>query len=88
MFLGTNRVTMYLRKCDTSRPSAAEKYVIGVLACDDVEEVGGMFNDMCERVSGRFGCLVGGASGEVNDVVGDRSSNRSKTITFGSDLVL
>jgi hypothetical protein len=88
MFLGTSSVTMYLRKCETRRPSAAEKYVTGVLDCDDAEEVDGMLNDICWRVSGRFDWLIGGTGGDVSDVVGDRSSNRSKTITFGSDLVL
>jgi len=88
MCLGTNRVTIYLRKCETRRPSAAEKYVTGVLDCDEVEDAGGTLNDMCWRVSGRFACLIGGTRGDVSDVVGDRSSNRSRTITFGSDLVL
>jgi len=61
---------------------------MGVLDCDDAEEVDGMLNDICWRVSGRFDCLIEGTNGDVSDVVGDRSSNRSKTTTFGSDLVL
>jgi hypothetical protein len=46
MFLGTSRVTMYLRKCDTRRLSAADMYAMGVLTCNDAEG-GGMLNDMC-----------------------------------------
>jgi hypothetical protein len=38
---------MYLRKCETRRPSAGEKYVTGVLACDEVEETDGTLNDIC-----------------------------------------
>jgi hypothetical protein len=79
---------MYLRKCDTRRASAADMYAMGVLPCDDAEEGGGMLSDMCWRVSGRPTCLIWCASGDGSDVLGDRSSNRSRTTTFGSDLVL
>ena len=57
----------------------------GVLFCDEAEETDGTLNDMCWRVSGRFPCLVGGTNDDVTEVLGDRSSNLSKTITLGSD---
>lgn len=60
----------------------------GVLDCDEVADTDGTLNDICCRVSGRFPCLLGGTNGDVSDVVGDKSSNRSRTITLGSDLVL
>jgi hypothetical protein len=62
--------------------------VTGELDCDEVDETDGTLNDICWRVSGRFPCLLAGTNGDVSDVVGDRSSNRSRTITLGSDLVL
>lgn len=75
---------MYLRKCETRRPSAGEKYVRGELDCDEVVETDGTLNVMCWSVSGNVPCRVG----DVTDVVGDSSSNRSRTITLGSDLLL
>jgi len=47
MFLGTSRVTMYLRKWETKRASAGEWYVTGELDCDEVDETDGTLNDMC-----------------------------------------
>lgn len=84
MYSGTRRATMYWRKCEIRRLSAAVMYVIGVFGCVEVADDGVMLSDICRMVSGRLACLLR----SCNDIEGDGSSNRSKTTTLGSALDL
>lgn len=84
MSLGTRRATMYWRKCETRRSSAPVNCVTGVFDWDEVVDDGVMLSDMCCIVSGRLACLPENCS----EAECCASSNRSKTITLGSDFVL